>query len=93
MFSSAGRSCFGLSKCHPLQGGHAKNCLNHIHRREVPYVEVSNCYPLGGHENCLNPIHRRKVLYLEVSKCYPLRSYLCLAQMYCSAGRSCFMAV
>ena len=46
----SGRSCLWLSKCHPLQGGHAKNCLNPIHRRKVLYLEVSKCYPLeGGH--------------------------------------------
>ena len=50
MYSSAGRSCLWLSKCHPLQGGHGKNCLNPIHRKEVQYVELSKCYPLeGGH--------------------------------------------
>ena len=68
MYSSAGRSCLWLSKCHPLQGGHAKNCLNTIQYKEVSYLELYGC---------LNVISTRG------------RSYLCLAQMYSSAGRSC----
>ena len=82
MFSSAGRSCFGLSKCHQLQGGHAKNCLNHIQYKEVPYLEVSKCYPVeGGHiyvllrcivvqggrvYGCLNAIHCKEVMLRTV---------------------------
>ena len=82
MFSSAGRSCLWLSKCHPLQGGHAKNCLNHIQYKEVPYLEVSKCYPVeGGHiyvllrcivvqggrvYGCLNVIHCKEVMLRTV---------------------------
>ena len=82
MVSSAGRSCLWLSKCHPLQGGHAKNCLNPIHRKEVPYLEVSKCYPPeGGHiyvllrcflvqggrvYGCLNVIHCKEVMLRTV---------------------------
>ena len=82
MVSSAGRSCLWLSKCHPLQGGHAKNCLNPIHRKEVPYLEVSKCYPVeGGHiyvllrwflvpggrvYGCLNVIHCKEVMLRTV---------------------------
>ena len=80
--SSAWRSCLWLSKCHPLQGGLAKNCLNLIHRKEVPYLELSKCYPLeGGHiyvllrcflvhggrvYGCLNVIHWKEVMLRTV---------------------------
>ena len=54
MYSSAGRSCLWLSKCHPLEGGHAKNCLNHIQYKEVPYLEVSKLLSSRGRSDlCL----------------------------------------
>ena len=78
MFSSAGRSCLWLSKCH-LEGVH---CLNTIQYKEVPYLEVSKCYPLeGGHiyvlircflvqggrvYGCLNVIHCKEVMLRTV---------------------------
>ena len=79
MYSSAGRSCLWLSKCHPLEGGHAKNCLNPIQYKEVPYLEVSKCYPVeGGHIYVLLSkdvellcLAGRSCLWL--SKCLPLQ--------------------